>query len=147
MNTAHEPTPSISKSRKFLIAILILVTLLAGLSLLLAYLSSTGAFSGSLWVMDEDISHHALGWMIALPIIFIVFAVVIIAVLGAGIIAAGAIAMAVVLALLSIVFGLAMVVLPIAAFLAVPVLVVWGIAKLANRKPSVVYVTQPVSPQ
>lgn len=145
MNTTYEqPQPaSTNKSRKLLIGLLIFVLLLAGVSLLLAYLSSTGALHGSLLVMDEDYSHHALGWMIALPIIIVVFAVGIIALIGTGIIMAGAIAMTVALVLLSIVFGLAMVVLPVATFLAVPVLIVWGIVKLANRKPPVVYVSQP----
>jgi hypothetical protein len=135
-----------SKTAKVLLFILLSILILASLGYLMAYLHGAQQWQGGLFMFDQDLSDSVLGWMIAIPIIALVFALVILIMLGVGIILSGVVAMVVVLALLAAIFGIAMAVLPVAAFLAVPILLVWLAVKLAMRNvrnpPRV-----PVSPQ
>ncbi|MEI6737089.1 MAG: hypothetical protein WCL29_01265 [Pseudomonadota bacterium] len=123
-----------SKTTKVLLWLLIAVLALIAVSFLMVHLHSVQEWDGGLYLFDQDLSDSVIGWMIGIPVL-IVFAIITIAVLmGVGIILAGVVAMVVVIALLSAIFGLLVVVLPFAALLAVPVLIVWGIIRLLSHK-------------
>jgi hypothetical protein len=63
-----------------------------------------------------------------------VFALVLVALTGAGVIVLGALALALVAVLLSLLFAILLAALPLAAFLAVPILMVVGMVKLFSQK-------------
>lgn len=130
MNTVNTST---SKTTKVLGFILVSLIVLVALSMLMVSLHDVGNWQGGLIFGDADLSDSVLGWMIAIPVLIITAVIVTVVMIGVGVILAAVVAMALVLALLAVVFGLAMVVLPIAAFIAIPVLLVWGLVKLITR--------------
>jgi hypothetical protein len=139
----HMNSALTTKTSKVLAAILIGLLILLGFAMLMAYLGSTDSLGGSLIIMDDDVTHSVLWWMIAIPIIILSVLLVLGIMAGAGLLVALIVAACVVVALLAVIFGLAMAILPIAFLLAIPVLIIWGIVKLANRKPRIEYVTLP----
>ena len=89
----------------------------------------SGNMDGALIMFDHDFSDSILGWMIAIPVVFLVILIVGASLTVAGVVAALAVALAAVLAILAV--GLAL--LPIALILAVPALTIYGIFKLIQR--------------
>jgi len=126
-------TVGASNTTKVLGLILLSIIALVGLSMLMVSLHGAGNWSGGLMLGNDDISDSVIGWMIAIPVLIITAVIVTIVMLGVGIILAAVMAMMLVLGLVAVVFGLAMTVLPIAAFIALPVLLVWGMVKLVSR--------------
>ncbi len=125
-------------SRPFIFALVMLALILV-LAVVLATGHQSGVFDGNLVLFDEDLSDSVLGWAIAIPVLILVFTLVAVVLTGAGVIVAGALALAMVAVLLCLIFAILMAVLPFAAFLAVPILVVVGLVKLfsnRNRAPS-----------
>ncbi len=117
-----------------LIFVLVLLAIVLVLALVLATGHQTGMFSGNLVLFDEDLSDSVLGWAIAIPILILAFTLVVVVLTGAGVIVAGALALALVAVLLCAIFAILMAVLPFAAFLAVPILVVVGLVKLLSNR-------------
>lgn len=85
---------------------------------------------GSLMLFDEDLSGSVLGWLIAIPVLAFVALVVVAVCAAAVLVALLATAFAAVLALLGVAIGL----LPVALFLAIPVLAIYGLVKLFQRE-------------
>ncbi len=125
-----------SLTKKILITTLVAVLALVAISFALAYLHQTQDWSGSIMMFDDDLSDSAIGWMIAIPILVLTILLVVLVMVGVGVILAAVVAVLVVMSLLAALFGVLMAIIPFAVFLAVPVLIVWGIVKLANRKPA-----------
>lgn len=80
-------------------------------------------------MFDHDYSESVLAWMIAIPAAFLVMVLVAAMLVFCGLLVVGAIALAMLLAILAI--GLAL--LPLGLFLAIPALVIYGIFKLIQR--------------
>jgi hypothetical protein len=123
-----------SRLRKLLIWMLAGLAVLVGLSFLMVQLHAAGNWDGGLMFGSADMSDSIVGWMIAIPVIVLTMMFVVAVLAGTGIFLAAVFAMLVVLALLLAIFGLALTVLPVLAFLAVPVAFVWLVIKAAQRK-------------
>ncbi len=117
-----------------LIFALVMLALILALAVVLATGHQSGVFDGNLVLFDEDLSDSVLGWAIAIPILILAFTLVAVVLTGAGVIVAGALALAMVAVLLCVIFAVLMAVLPFAAFLAVPILVVVGLVKLFSNR-------------
>jgi len=127
---------SMTTSTKILWFALIATITLACVSLLLASLHSSNALEAlehSLMLFDEDLSDSVLGWMIAIPVLMVAFVVVAVALAGTGVILAVVFAMVLVMGLVAAVFAVLMALIPVAAFLAVPALIIWGVVKFCRR--------------
>ena len=124
---------SMTTTRKILWFALIATIALVCASLLLASLHSSNALEHSLMFFEEDLSGSVLGWMIAIPVLMVAFVVTAVALAGTGVILAVVFAMALVLGLVAAAFAVLMALIPVAAFLAVPALIVWGVVKFCRR--------------
>ena len=124
---------SMTTSTKILWFALIATITLVCVSLLLASLHSSNALEHSLMLFDEDLSDSALGWMIAIPVLMVAFVVTAVALAGTGVILAVVFAMLLVMGLVGAVFAVLMALIPVAAFLAVPALIIWGVVKFCRR--------------
>lgn len=124
--------PTLSRPFVFILATLAIIVLLA---VVLAISHQSGLHSGSLMLFDEDLSDSVFGWALAIPILMLTMVLLVVVLTGAGVIVLGALALALVAVLLSVVFAVLLTLLPLAAFLVVPILVVVGLVKFAgNRK-------------
>lgn len=112
---------------------LCLVALTVALALYLSHYTSGVGDGMQLMFFDEDYSDSFLGWLIAIPVLVVVaiFTAVILA--GTGVIVAAALAMAAVATLLALFFAFAISIVPLAVFVAVPILAVVGLVKLLQR--------------
>ena len=124
---------SMTTTTKILWFALIATITLACVALLLASLHSSNALEHSLMLFDEDFSDSVLGWMIAIPVLMVAFVVVAVALAGTGVILAVVFAMVLVMGLVAAVFAVLMALIPVAAFLAVPALIIWGVVKFCRR--------------
>ena len=109
-------------------------TLLAVLALaILGAVIASGPFhSGTgptLMFFDEDLSESALGWMMAIPVLVFVGIVVTAVLAGAALITVVALTIAAVIVVLALLLAFT----PIAVFLAIPVLAVYGLVRLLPR--------------
>ena len=124
MNTTS--SPPVSRPLVITLAgVLIIVALAVGL----ATLHNSGGINGSLMLFDHDLSDSALGWAIAIPILVLVAVIVAVVCAGAALLTVVALAFAVVLTVLALLLAMA----PVAIFLAIPVLAVYGVVKLFQR--------------
>lgn len=132
-NQQGDLTMNSTTTRKlFWLALIATITLVC-VSLLLASLHSSNALEHSLIFFDEDLSESVLGWMIAIPVLMLAFVVVLVALAGAGVVLAIVFAMLLLMGLVAAVFGVLMALIPVAAFLAVPALIIWGTVKFCRR--------------
>ena len=115
-------------SRPFL-AILAVALVIVALAMGLAAMHQAGAIDGSLVLFDDDLSDSALGWAIAIPIVLLVAIIVAAVCAGAALLTVVAVAFAAVLAILALLLAMT----PLALFLAVPVLAIYGLVKLFQR--------------
>ena len=87
---------------------------------------------GSLMFFDHDLSDSAFGWAIAIPILFLVGVIVVAVCAGAAMLTVVALVFAAVLTILALLLAIT----PLAVFLAIPVLAVYGLVKLTQRQPA-----------
>lgn len=123
--------PTLSRPFVFILATLAIIALLA---VVLAISHQSGLHNGSLMLFDEDLSDSVLGWALAIPILMLTVVLLVVVLTGAGVIVISALALAVATVLLSVVFAVLLAVLPLAAFVAVPILVVVGLVKLIGNR-------------
>lgn len=122
-----------STTRKVLIGLLLITISLAAFGYLMVYLHSIGDLDGGIYFFDNDYSDSVLAWMIVVPILILTAVVVAIVMLSIGVMTAVLVGLAVVLGLVATIFGLLFALLPIVAFLAVPIFIIWGMVKMAQR--------------
>ena len=108
-----------------LAGVLVIVALAVGL----ATLHNSGGIDGSLLLFDHDLSDSAFGWAIAIPILVLVAVIVAVVCAGAALLTVVALAFAAVITVLALLLAMA----PVAIFLAIPVLAVYGLVKLFQR--------------
>ena len=108
-----------------LAGVLVIVALAVGL----ATLHNSGGMDGSLMLFDHDLSDSAFGWAIAIPILVLVAVIVAVVCAGAALLTVVALAFAAVITVLALLLAMA----PVAIFLAIPVLAVYGVVKLFQR--------------
>ena len=113
--------------------ILLAIAVIGLLAVLLANGHSTVMPDGQLMMFGEDFSDSAVGWAIAIPILILAAVVLAIVLAGTGVLVAGVLVMALVMTLLAAVFAVAVTVLPLLAFIAVPILAIVGLVKLLSR--------------
>ena len=123
--------PTLSRPFVFILATLAIIALLA---VVLALGHQSGLYSGSLLLFDEDLSDSVLGWALAVPVLMLTLFLLVVVLTGAGFIVFGALAFAVIAVLLSVACLVLLTLLPLAAFLAVPVLIVVGLVKLVGDR-------------
>ena len=112
----------------------LLFTLLAVLllAIVVTVIASGPLTSGSgptLMMFDENLSDSALGWAIAIPILVFVGIIVTAVLAGAALITVMALAFAAILVVLAVLLAFT----PLALFVAIPVLAVYGLVKLFQR--------------
>ena len=115
-------------SRPLLIALAIVLVITA-VAMGLAVTHEHGGMSGSLIFFNHDLSDSAFGWAIAIPILLVVGVIVTGVCVGAALLTAVALALALVIT----VFAILLAMTPFAIFLAIPVLAVYGLSKLFQR--------------
>lgn len=113
--------------------ILLAIAVIGLLAVLLANGHSTVMPDGQLMMFGEDFSDSAVGWAIAIPILILAAVVLAIVLAGTGVLVAGVLVMALVMTLVAAVFAVAVTVLPLLAFIAVPILAIVGLVKLLSR--------------
>ena len=89
----------------------------------------TSSSGPTLMMFDEDLSDSALGWAIAIPILVFVGIIVTAVLAGAALITVMALAFAAILVVLAVLLAFT----PLALFVAIPVLAVYGLVKLFQR--------------
>ena len=124
MNTTSRPPAS-----RALLITLAVVLLIVALAMGLATLHESGGMDGSLLLFDHDLSDSAFGWAIAIPILVLVAVIVAVVCAGAALLTVVALAFAAVITVLALLLAMA----PVAIFLAIPVLAVYGVVKLFQR--------------
>ena len=124
MNTTSRPPAS-----RTLLITLAVVFLIVALAMGLATLHESGGMDGSLLLFDHDLSDSAFGWAIAIPILVLVAVIVAVVCAGAALLTVVALAFAAVITVLALLLAMA----PVAIFLAIPVLAVYGVVKLFQR--------------
>jgi hypothetical protein len=117
---------TLSKPLKILLTGLALMLLLGGIAYLLAV---NGAQHGALVIDDIDLSDSVAGWLIAVPVLLTVGVLLAVIFAGVGVIVIGAVSFAMVVAALAMLLAF----LPFFAFLAIPLLVIYGLVKLFSR--------------
>jgi hypothetical protein len=149
-NTFQEPsmnatTTRPTKTRSFFVVLLVGTLLLAALSALLAYLGAQGELGGTLWMGEADMSDSMAAWFIAIPIVVFVLGITLVILGVVGIITAVCVAVSLILALVAVFVALVLAIMPLLIFLAVPILVIYGLVKLVSRdtKPRVEVITLP----
>lgn len=118
-------------SRPLLITLAVVLVITA-LAMGLAVTHETGGMDGSLMLFDHDLSDSAFGWVIAIPILLLVAIIVAAVCAGAALITVVALVFAAIITVLALVLAMT----PIAIFLAIPVLAIYGLVKLFQRQPS-----------
>ena len=119
---------TLSRPVKVLLAGLLLMMLMGAVAYSLAV---SGGHHASLVMGDMDLSDSVLGWMIAIPIMFAVGALLAVIFAGVGVIVAGAMTFAMIVVAIAMLIAF----LPVLAFLAIPLLAVYGLVKLFSRSP------------
>lgn len=125
--------PRLSLSRP-MVFILVAMAIILVLALGLAAAHQTGMHTGTLMWFDEDLSDSVIGWAIAIPVLILTFAAVAVVLTGTGVIVASALALALAAVMLCVLFAVLLALLPFAAFLAVPILLVVGLVKLFSNR-------------
>ena len=117
-------------SRPLLITLAVVLVIVA-ISMGLAATHVSGDMDGSLMFFDHDLSDSAFGWVIAIPILLLVGIIVIAVCAGAALLTVATVVMAVVIT----VFALMLALTPVAIFLAIPLLAIYGLVKMCQRQP------------
>lgn len=115
-------------SRPLLIALAVVLVITA-LAMGLGAIHEHGGMDGSLIFFDHDLSDSALGWAIAIPILLLVAIIVVAVCAGAVLLTVVVLVFAAVITVLALLMAMA----PVAIFLAIPVLAVYGLVKLFQR--------------
>jgi hypothetical protein len=118
-----------NKTSRPLLAALAVVLVIVALAMGLAVTHESGGIDGNLIFFDHDLSDSAFGWAIAIPILVLVAIIVAAICAGAALLTVVAVMFAAFLALLAMLLAMT----PIAIFLAIPVLAVYGLVKLFQR--------------
>ena len=118
------------KTSRPLLIVLAVVLVVTGLSVGLAVSHEYAAMGGSLMLFDHDLSDSAFGWLIAIPVMLLVAIVVIAVCAGAALLTVVALVFAAVIGVAALVLAMT----PFAVFLVIPVLAVYGLVKLFQRK-------------
>ena len=118
-------------SRPFLITLAVVLVIIA-LAMGLAVTHDRGGMDGTLMFFNHDLSGSAFGWAIAIPILLLVAIIVAAVCAGAALLTVVALVFATVLIVLALVLAMT----PLAIFLAMPVLAVYGLVKLFQRQPA-----------
>ncbi len=118
----------IKPTRTWLFALLGLVVIFA-LGFALFQWNVAHEFPGSIVIGDHDLSDSPYGWMIAIPILFLVG--LLLTVIFAGVAAIVVLAMG--FAALMVVLGLTLAAVPFALILGIPALAIYGFIKLIER--------------
>ena len=118
-------------SRPLLITLAVVLVITA-LAMGLAVTHDRGGMDGTLMFFDHDLSDSAFGWAIAIPILLLVAIIVAAVCAGAALVTVVALVFAAIITVLALVLAMT----PIAIFLAIPVLAVYGLVKLFQRKPA-----------
>lgn len=121
--------PLVSRPLLITLAVALVITALA---MGLAVTHESGGMDGSLMFFDHDLSDSAFGWVIAIPILLLVAIIVAAVCAGAALITVVALVFAAIITVLALVLAMT----PIAIFLAIPVLAIYGLVKLFQRQPS-----------
>lgn len=129
MNEVSQPTVSRPPVSRSLLAALAVVLMVAAIAMGLAAMHQSGWMDGNLMLFDHDLSDSAFGWMIAIPILLLVAVIVAVVCAGAALLTVVALVFAAVIT----VFALLLAMTPVAIFLAIPVLAVYGLVKLFQR--------------
>lgn len=115
-----------NKISRPLLVVLAVVLVITALAMGLAVTHESGGMDGSLMLFDHDLSDSALGWAIAIPVLLLVAVIVAAVFAGAALITVVALVFAAIITVLALVLAMT----PIAIFLAIPVLAVYGVVKL-----------------
>lgn len=118
-----------NKISRPLLVVLAVVLVITALAMGLAVTHESGGMDGSLMLFDHDLSDSALGWAIAIPVLLLVAVIVAAVFAGAALITVVALVFAAIITVLALVLAMT----PIAIFLAIPVLAVYGVVKLFQR--------------
>lgn len=129
MNEVSQPTVSRPPVSRSLLAALAVVLMVAAIAMGLAAMHQSGWMDGNLMLFDHDLSDSAFGWMIAIPILLLVAVIVAVVCAGTALLTVVALVFAAVIT----VFALLLAMTPVAIFLAIPVLAVYGLVKLFQR--------------
>lgn len=124
MNEVSHPPVS-----RLLLAALAVVLVLAAMAMGLAALHQSGSMDGNLMLFDHDLSDSAFGWMVAIPILLLVAVIVAVVCAGAVLLTVVALVFATVITVFAMLLAMA----PVAIFLAIPVLAIYGLVKLFQR--------------
>ena len=127
--TVSRPPGSRALVSRPLIAALAVVLVVAAIAMGLAAMHQSGGMDGTLMLFDHDLSDSAFGWAIAIPILLLVGVIVAVVCAGAALLTVVALVFAAVIT----VFALLLAMAPVAIFLAIPVLAVYGLVKLFQR--------------
>jgi hypothetical protein len=135
---------NMSTTRKLLLLALFGTIALVGCAALLAYLHGAHEWEPTLVLFDHDMSGTVTvaGWMIAIPAMLIAFVIVLTVLTGVGILLALLCVLALAVALCAVVVGLSFVIVPVAAFLAVPALIVWALIRANQRRGAAIAAAQ-----
>ena len=118
-----------SKISRPLLVVLAIVLVITALAMGLAVTHESGGMDGTLMLFDHDLSDSALGWAIAIPVLLLAAVIVAAVFAGAALITVVALVFAAIITVLALVLAMT----PIAIFLAIPVLAVYGVVKLFQR--------------
>ena len=129
MNEVLSPPASSPLVSRSLLAALAVVLVLAAIAMGLAAIHQSGGMDGTLMFFDHDLSDSAFGWMVAIPIMLLVAVIVAVVCAGAVLLTVVALVFAAVIT----VFALLLAMAPVAIFVAIPVLAIYGLVKLFQR--------------
>lgn len=115
-----------------LLATFAIVLVITALAMGLAVTHEMGGMDGSLHFFDHDLSHSAFGWAIAIPVLLLVGLVVAAVCAGVALLTITALTVAGVLVVAALLLAMA----PLAIFMAMPVLALYGFVKLLQRNPT-----------
>jgi hypothetical protein len=115
-------------TRTLLIALLGLIILIA-LGFALSHWHAIGEFPGTITIDDHDLSDSPYGWMIAIPILFLVGVMVTVICAGAAVF----VVIALVFAALMVFLALLLAATPLLLLLGIPALAIYGFVKLIER--------------
>ena len=132
MNKISRPLVSRPLVSRPLLITLAVVLVITALAMGLAVTHESVGMDGSLMFFDHDLSDSAFGWVIAIPILLLVAIIVVAVCAGAALITV----VALVFAAIITVFALVLAMTPVAIFLAIPVLAIYGLVKLFQHQPS-----------
>jgi hypothetical protein len=119
----------VTKTSRNLLLVLLGLAAIFALSFALFHWNAASEFPGTMMIDGHDLSDSPYGWMIAIPILFLVGIIVTVVCAGAAMIAVLVVAFAFVM----VVLALALAATPFLLILGIPVLAIYGVVKLMER--------------